>query len=1005
MTRDLFFLSVTDPLPKVNDPARAALGLQHWEERTARLDDSELAAFARELAEDPAGRRLLEALFANSTFLTHCVLTDIGFLARLLKQGPEAVLNEVLAGVKGEAVREPDKARLMAELRVARRRVALTVALADITASWPLERITEALTAFADTALSATVSHLLLAAAKRGDIALADAEHPERGCGYAVLAMGKYGARELNYSSDIDLIVIFDPETADYRGRLSPQEAFVRMTRDLVTILEERTGDGYVHRVDLRLRPDPAAMPLAISYTAAMTYYESMGQNWERAAMIKARPAAGDLALGAALLAELTPFVWRKHLDFWAIEDVHSIKRQIHSHKGGGTIALAGHNIKLGRGGIREIEFFAQTQQLIYGGRDPQLRSSATVEALDSLAGAGRIDRAAARDLAEAYRFLRTLEHRLQMIDDQQTHELPKDPAGLAQVAAFLGYDGPGPFEEALLGHLRQVESAYAELFEQAPSLSGPGNLIFTGGEPEPGTIATLQSLGFEDGAAVFQVVRAWHHGRYRATRSTRARQILTELMPTLLEALGRTPAPNAALVKFDEFLAGLPAGVQLFSLLHANPELLDLLARIMGGAPALAEHLSRRPGLLDAVLAPDFFDPVPPGARLAEELGKLLAQARDFQDVLDLSRRWANDRKFQAGTHILHHTAEIEESGRALSDIADSVIVTLAGPVEEEVARVHGRVPGAGLAVLALGKLGGREMTVSSDLDLIFVYEAEPSAEASDGAKPLPVSQYYGRLAQRFINALTALTAEGRLYEIDMRLRPSGKAGPIGVSLKAFRRYQESEAWTWEHMALTRARVVAGDPGLAERIEAAVTGVLTAPRDAERLLVDVAEMRARIAREHQAASLWEVKHLRGGLVDLEFLAQYLQLRHAETHPEVLDRTTQGAFAKLAKAGAIGASLAARLIEATRLMRQVQGFLRLTVTGAFDEEAAPEGLKSALARAAGAADFAALKADLIGTAQAAHEAFVEIVEEPTRNVADKVERDRSAPPGRSPAGT
>jgi glutamate-ammonia-ligase adenylyltransferase len=994
MTRDLFFLSLSDPLPKVNDPARAALGLQDWEERTERLNDPELAAFARELAEDPAGRRLLEALFANSAFLTHCLLTDIGFLARLLKRGPEVVLSDILASLKVRPDREPDKARLMADLRVARRQVALTVALADITASWPLERITEALTAFADAALSATVSHLLLSAAKRGDIALADAEHPERGCGYAVLGMGKYGARELNYSSDIDLIVIFDPETADYRGRLSPQEAFVRMTRDLVAILEERTADGYVHRVDLRLRPDPGAMPLAISYTAAMTYYESMGQNWERAAMIKARPAAGDLDLGAALLAELNPFVWRKHLDFWAIEDVHSIKRQIHSHKGGGTIALDGHNIKLGRGGIREIEFFAQTQQLIYGGREPHLRAPSTVEALEALTRAGRIDRAAAEDLAEAYRFLRRLEHRLQMIDDQQTHDLPKDRDGLARVAAFLGYDGPAPFEAELLDHLRRVESAYAELFEQAPSLSGPGNLIFTGGEPEPGTIATLQALGFEDGAAVFQVVRAWHHGRYRATRSTRARQILTELMPTLLKALGRTPAPNAALAKFDEFLAGLPAGVQLFSLLHANPELLDLLAQIMGGAPALAEHLSRRPGLLDAVLAPDFFDPVPSKTRLAEELDAALAQARDFQDVLDLSRRWANDRKFQAGTHILHHTAEVEESGRALSDIADSVILALGDPVLEEVARVHGRVPGAGLAVLALGKLGAREMTVSSDLDLIFVYEAEPSAESSDGPKPLPVSQYYGRLAQRLINALTALTGEGRLYEIDMRLRPSGKAGPIAVSLNAFRRYQESEAWTWEHMALTRARVVAGDPGLAERIEAAITQVLTAPRDPERLLADVAEMRARIARERQAASLWEVKDLRGGLVDLEFLAQYLQLRHSEAHPEVLDRSTQNAFAMLAKAGVLGTSLAGRLIAATRLIRQVQGFLRLTVSEAFDEEAAPEGLKSALARATGAADFAALKADLFGTAQAAHEAFVEIIEEPARHLSGTVDRDK-----------
>jgi glutamate-ammonia-ligase adenylyltransferase len=406
-----------------------------------------------------------------------------------------------------------------------------------------------------------------------------------------------------------------------------------------------------------------------------------------------------------------------------------------------------------------------------------------------------------------------------------------------------------------------------------------------------------------------------------------------------------------------------------------------------MGGAPALAAHLSRRPGLLDAVLEPDFFDPLPAKAQLGEELAGELAQARDFQDVLDLSRRWLGDRKFQVGTHILRHTVEVEDSGRALSDLADSVIEALAGPVVAELARAHGTVPGPGLAVLALGKLGGREMTVSSDLDLIFVYEAGPGVETSDGAKPLPVSQYYGRLAQRFINALSALTGEGRLYEIDMRLRPSGSAGPIAVSLDGFRKYQRDSAWTWEHMALTRARVVIGDPDLARRIEAAIAEVLTGPRDAGRLLADVADMRARIAREHEARSLWEVKHLRGGLVDLEFLAQYLQLRHGQGHPEVLDPSTEGAFAKLAAAGLLGASLAARLIEAVRLMRQVQGFLRLTVTGPFDEAAAPEGLKATLARAAGASDFAALKETLIATAQVAHEAFVELVVEPAREAA------------------
>lgn len=991
MTEDLFFLSKAEKLPNVSDPSRAELGLQHWRERIVKLDDPDLAAFADRLTSDAAGRPLLDALFAGSPFLTHCVLTDIGCFADLLKRGPDIVLSQVLDRLKEELSLEPDRRQLMAKLRVARRQTALLVALADITAYWPLERVTEALSAFADGALSATLCHLLRRAAERGHFALRHPDEPERDCGFTVLAMGKHGARELNYSSDIDLIVLFDPKKAGYRGDLSPQEAFVRMTRDMVTILEERTGDGYVCRVDLRLRPDPGVTPLAISVNAALTYYESMGQNWERAAMIKARPAAGDLALGAAMLAELRPFVWRKHLDFWAIDDVHSIKRQINAHRGGGEITLAGHNLKLGRGGIREIEFFAQTQQLIYGGRAPQLRTPRTVEALQALADAERIDQKSAQELSEAYVFLRTVEHRLQMVDDQQTHSLPDDEAALARIAAFMGYDGVEPLRDALFMRLRRVERAYAALFEQAPALSGPGNLVFTGGEPDPDTLATLEAMGFQNGNMVFNVVRAWHHGRYRATRSTRARQLLTELMPTLLEALGKSPTPDAALTKFDEFLAGLPAGVQLFSLIHANPPLLGLLAQIMGGAPALAAHLSRNPGLLDAVLSPDFFDPVPPYATLHAELEAVLSQARDFQDVLDLSRRWANDRKFQVGTHILQHAAEVEESGGALSDVADAVIASLNEPVLAELARAHGRVPGPGLVVLALGKLGSREMTATSDLDLIFVYEAAPTAQASDGKKPLAPSQYFGRLAQRFINALTAPTGEGLLYEIDMRLRPSGKAGPIAVSLNAFRQYQESSAWTWEHMALTRARVVTGDPDLTAKIEQAIVDILTAPRDSDRLLVDVAQMRDRIARQHEAKSLWQIKHLRGGLVDLEFLAQYLQLRHGAAHPEIFDPSTQKAFTKLVQAGLIGASLGGRLIEATRLMRQVQGYLRLTLGDSFDESTAPEGLKAALAEATGTADFGALRHAVITSAQTAHEAFVEIIDEPAKTAVDRVE--------------
>ncbi len=976
------FFSTLDSLPMIGDAERAGAGLQHWNEQTAKLEDPSEIEFARSLPDDPLAGRLLRAIFANSPFLTQCILRDIAFFVQLLRDGPSEALHELIAGLQALKSEDTDRQSLMQALRSARGRAALLIALADLTGTWSLGEVTGALTRFATMTLSICLSHLLRQAMARNELAVRKPDRPLEDCGVVILAMGKLGAGELNYSSDIDIIVLFDPGRIDYRGRRTIQEAMVRLTRDLVTLLEERTGDGYVFRVDLRLRPDPAAMPLALSIDAALTYYESMGQNWERAAMIKARPVAGDLELGAAFLRELNPFVWRKNLDFWAIQDIHSIKRQINAHKGGAEIALAGHNIKLGRGGIREIEFFAQTQQLIYGGRDPSLRSPRTTQALAALEKAGRINPGAAEKLTEAYEFLRRLEHRLQMIEDQQTHDLPENEEGFGTLANLMGQGSLEDFRADVLRQLRRVESYYAELFEEAPSLSAPGNLVFTGGEAEPATLETLQQLGFADGQLVFSLVRGWHHSRHRATRSTRARELLTELMPALLQALGRTPNPDAALVKFDEFLAGLPAGVQLFSLLHANPGLLDLLAEIMGTAPALADHLSRNPGLLDAVLSVDFHSQPPSRAAMAEELQERLARARDFQDVLDLSRRWTNDRKFQVGVQILRHTNSLAETSGALSDIADTVISVLYEPVLEEFGRSHGRLPDAELAILGLGKLGSGEMTVSSDLDLIFVYDSDDGVEASDGPKSLAPSHYFARLSQRLINALTAPTAEGRLYEIDMRLRPSGQSGPIATPLSGFCRYQEEEAWTWEHMALTRARVIAGGPELARRIEAALNKILCQERDPDRLLINVADMRRRIDQEFTAKSLWDVKYLRGGLVDLEFLAQYLQLRHARDHPRALAARADLAFARLAEAGVLGSASAQQLIDAIMLVCAIQGFLRVTTGAHFDEAAATEGLKASLAQAAGCADFAALKDRLLATAQGVLEVYEHMIETP-----------------------
>jgi len=851
---------ISDPglLPRAADQDAVGLGAERWTEAGDGTGDPDDSEFARRLLEDPAGNALLDAVFGNSPFLSQSMSSEFAFAREVLEQGPDAAFARVLAELAQTRQNQTGLTGVMREMRIAKRQCSLVVGLADIAGAWPLDRVCGALSQFADATLSMAAAHLLTSAAAAGEFTLADDNDPERDSGLIVLGMGKLGARELNYSSDIDLIVLFDPDRIAYTGRTSLQQCFVRLTRNLVKIMDERTADGYVFRTDLRLRPDPASTPLALSALAAEVYYETTGQNWERAAMIKARPVAGDIEAGTSFLETLRPFIWRKNLDFAAIQDIHSIKRQINAHRGGAEIAVAGHNAKLGRGGIREIEFFAQTQQLIWGGRDPALRVRGTCQALHALARSGRLDPAVAERLETAYGFLRRLEHRLQMVDDRQTHVLPEADDRLEAIGVFMGFDDRATFADALIGELKAVEQHYAVLFEESPDLSGPGNLVFTGAEDDPETLETLRRLGYRDPSVVSARIRGWHHGRYNATRSARARELLTELAPAVLDALARTVQPDAAFIKFDDFLRALPAGVQLLSLFANNPGLLDLVAEIMGSAPRLADRLSRNPALLDGVLTQGFFDMPPALEELETELVEALHEARDYQDTLDVVRRWANDRVFQLGARMLHGATDPEEAGAPLSNIADAGLRALLPAVRREFHHQHGEVPGGGFAVIGLGNLGGREMTVESDLDLTFVYDAPDGA--SDGRKPLTQGLFYTRLSQRLIGAITAPTAEGKLFEVDMRLRPSGNAGPIATSLEGFLKYQRENAWTWEHMALTRARVIAAEDGLARRIETAIRDVLTRERDAAKLVADVADMRGRIAREHRSDDQWAIK-------------------------------------------------------------------------------------------------------------------------------------------------
>ena len=961
------FASLSPLQPPAFDGARAAQFTQ------------ELAALAPALTKNGATRALLASAAGNSPYLARLMLKESLFLSTLLGEGPD----RALAALESKALsiaEETDIAVAMRRLRLAKRRAALIVGLADIGGLYGLEAVTGALTRLADACVKGAVRFLLADAGRRNGAGETAPEALEESTGLVVIAMGKLGAFELNYSSDIDLVVFYDEERFPFALRDDKRSAAVDLVKGLVRLLAETTVDGYVFRVDLRLRPDAGATQIAISTEAAELYYESMGQNWERAAWIKARQNAGDVIAGARFMKEMEPFIWRKNLDFAAIEDIHSIKRQIHAHGGHSRIAVLGHNIKLGRGGIREIEFFAQTQQLILGGRDPSLRDFRTIGALEALSARGHISPDAKTDMADAYRFLRKLEHRLQMIEDQQTHTLPKTPDGIDHVARFMGYEDSLQFEETLRAKLSSVQGHYAHLFErEAPLDVRAGSLVFTGVEEDPETMATLKRMGFERARTISAIVRAWHHGRIRATRSARARELLTKLMPSLLEALAATADPDAAFLHFDRFLGGLPAGVQLFSFLLANPRLLHLIAEIAGSAPRLAEYLGRHAAVLDALIDPDFLARTLQPAELKERLKTELAPASSYESALDAVRRFAKEENFRIGVQVIQGLTDAEHAGPAYAAVAETVIAGLHDVVEREVQTAHGTIAGGAFAVVAQGKLGGREMTATSDLDLVFIYTHDPDAGPSNGLKPLAASAYFARAAQRFISALTASTSEGRLYEVDMRLRPSGNQGPVAVRLDSFVSYHKERAWTWERMALTRARVVSGPAALKKAVEAAIADTLTRPEPAVTLLADARTMRERLAAQFPARDIWDIKFAPGGLVDIEFIAQALQLLHAPSNRDVLDQNTIVALQKLGRGGWLDSADLEFLTEAAKLEHGLTQVLRIALEGPYKPDEASRGMKALLVRAGDAPDFSALESQLSELEERARSIFDRLI--------------------------
>ena len=756
---------------------------------------------------------------------------------------PDTALADALAAARGPG--DPSTV-----LRAAKRRVALITALADLSGAWPLERVTAALSDFADLALDVSIA-----------AALAERDAPNRGM--LALALGKLGSHELNYSSDVDLILLYEPGLIPVRPREDAAEAAVRIARRAVAIMADQTPAGYVFRVDLRLRPASEVTPIALPVAAAEHYYQSEALTWERTAFIRARACAGDIALGRAFLGAIDGFVWRRSLDYTAIRDIQAVSLRIRDHFDAGQALGPGFDLKRGRGGIREIEFFAQLHQLVWGGREPALRAPATLYALAALAAQGRIGGDEAVTLAASYRLLRGVEHRLQMLGDQQTHSIPTQAAERLALARLCGEVDWRALERRLKAATAPVARAFDRLIADAkgtaPALPSEPKLL-------------ARSLG-KAGPVLAPMVARWRQATYRALRSEPARASFEALLPALTAALGAATDPAQAAARFDGFLAQLPAGVQFFALLEANQQLVPLLGRLLGRTPVLADALARTPALFDVLLGPQAFAALPDATALRTELDHLAAGTPSLEDALDRVRRWTGERRFQLGAQLIEGTADPLRVGADLAHLADAALALLVPRVEAEFAAAHGRIAAGGLIVLALGRYGGGLLTHASDLDLVYLFPGAHDA-VSDGPKPLAATQYFNRLATRVSAALSAPTAAGALYEVDTRLRPFGAKGLLAVSLDSFVAYQQGEAETWEHMALTRARVVAGDAG---PIEAAIRGVLDRSPPAD-LAARVTAMRAEISAAKPGGGKWDVKLTPGGLVDLEFVAHYLQL-------------------------------------------------------------------------------------------------------------------------------
>lgn len=704
-----------------------------------------------------------------------------------------------------------------------------------------------------------------------------------------VFGLGKLGGYELNFSSDIDLIYAFAGHgISDGPRPLDAEDYFIRIGQRLAQLLGDVTADGFCHRVDLRLRPFGASGRLALSFAAMEQYYQHEGRDWERYAWIKSRPVAGDLAAGERLLASLRPFVYRRYLDYTALDGLREMKSMIDAEVQRREMA---ENLKLGPGGIREIEFLVQAMQLIRAGREPGLRQQSLLAALSSLGAAGHLPAETVQQLADAYRFLRRLENRVQMVADQQTHALPENPLSRLRIARALDFADTAALMLRLDGHRSVVALAFAGLLQaRRRKLEASVVARYWQGLPGNGDGSVLADAGFAEAEALHSRLRDFARSPAVAALTERARQRLDHVLPALIEASAQSSAPDAALPRGLALMQAIARRTSYLALLDEQPAALARLVDVTARSSLLSERLAAHPLLLDELLDSRAAGALPDAELIHAQVADQIAAQRtlDVESALVALNELRQSLSFRIALATLAQRQPALAGARQLAELADGLLQAVLSLTRRELAAAHGTMPGAGFAVIAYGSVGGRELGFDSDLDLVFLHDARGD-EISDGPRPLEVPRYFARLAQKLVGLLGTVTAAGRLYEVDVRLRPDGAKGVLVSSLQSFSQYQQSRAWTWEQQALVRARALAGDAALCARFEQVRCEVLTRERDPQSLQADVIAMRRRMRDELDRSNgvSFDLKQGEGGLVDLEFLMQERVLASAAAHPSL----------------------------------------------------------------------------------------------------------------------